>query len=176
MIEYIDVLNEEGVLTGTTKTREEIHTDGDWHRAVHVWVINSSEEVLLQRRSKNKINHPNMWDISVAGHISAGELPIPSAIREIEEEIGITIEENELTKIGEIKSESIINNGTYINREINDVFLIRKDIPLEQLQGQESEVDSLMYIPLSEFKKWIAEKNPELVNHEEEFNLLFSSL
>lgn len=176
MIEYIDVLNEDGSQTGMSKTKEQIHIDGDWHRAVHIWFVNSKDEVLLQRRAKTKVNHPDMWDISVAGHISAGEKPIPSALREIEEEIGITIDPSELLKIGELKSESIQNNGTYINKEINDVFLVRKDIPLETMTKQDSEVDALTYIPIVELKKWINEKNPELVDHEEEFDLFFENL
>lgn len=176
MIEYIDVLNEDGSFGGGTKTKEQIHIDGDWHRAVHIWFVNSKNEVLLQRRAKTKVNHPDMWDISVAGHISAGEEPIPSALREIEEEIGITIDPSELHKIGELKAESIQNNGTYINKEINDIFLVRKDIELDQMTKQDSEVDALTYIPISELKKWIEEKNPELVHHEEEFTLFFENL
>ena len=176
MIEYIDVLNEDGSFGGGTKTKEQIHIDGDWHRAVHIWFVNSKNEVLLQRRAKTKVNHPDMWDISVAGHISAGEEPIPSALREIEEEIGITIDPSELHKIGELKAESIQNNGTYINKEINDIFLVRKDIELDQMTKQDSEVDALTYIPISELKKWIQEKNPELVHHEEEFTLFFENL
>jgi isopentenyldiphosphate isomerase len=176
MIEYIDVLNEDGSHTGISKTKEQIHIDGDWHRAVHIWFVNSNNEVLLQRRAKTKINHPDMWDISVAGHISAGEESLPSALREIEEEIGIIIDPSELNKIGELKSESVQNDGTYINKEINDVFLVKKDIPIEQMTKQDSEVDALTYIPISELKKWIEEKNTELVDHEEEFDLFFASL
>lgn len=175
-MEYIDVLTPEGRLTGTKKTKEQIHIDGDWHRAVHVWIINSNNEVLMQRRSKTKVNCPNMWDISVAGHISAGEDAMTSAIREIEEEIGIEIQESELKHLGELTAESILNDGTYINKEYNDVYLIEKDIELSQMKKQESEVEDLKYISIDELKRWIEEKNPELVDHEEEFDLLFKNI
>ena len=175
-MEYIDILTKEGALTGVSKTKEEVHINGDWHRAVHVWIINSNNEVLMQRRAKIKINHPDMWDISVAGHISAGENSIDSALREIEEEIGISISEQDLEHIGELVAESIQNKGTYINKEYNDVFIVRKDIKLADMQRQISEVDDLRYITLDELKKWIREKNPELVDHEKEFELFFNSI
>jgi isopentenyldiphosphate isomerase len=176
MQEQIDVLNEDGTFTGVVKDKEQIHIDGDWHRAVHIWFVNSKNEVLLQRRAKTKINHPDMWDISVAGHVSAGEGALISALREIEEEIGVTINESELTRIGELKSQSVQNDNTYFNNEINDVYLVRKDIDLTEMTKQDSEVDGLMYIAIDDFKKWIEDGNPELVQHDEEFDLFFSSL
>jgi hypothetical protein len=33
-----------------------------------------------------------------------------------------------------------------------------------------------MYIAIDDFKKWIEDGNPELVQHDEEFDLFFSSL
>lgn len=175
-MEYIDILTPEGEPTGESKLKEQIHIDGDWHRAVHIWIINSNNEVLMQRRAKTKINHPDMWDISAAGHVSAGESAITSALREIKEEIGVTVLESELEFIGELTSQSIQNDGTYINNEYNNVYLLREDIPLSEMIKQDEEVDDLKYITLDELKKWIQEKNPELVDHEEEFELLFSSI
>ena len=55
-MEYFDVLDENGNKTGKLKLRNEVHRDGDWHRGVHVWIINSFGELLLQRRSPNKEN------------------------------------------------------------------------------------------------------------------------
>ncbi|KAL0327689.1 UNVERIFIED_CONTAM: Nudix hydrolase 3, partial [Sesamum angustifolium] len=58
----------------------EVHRDGDYHRAVHVWiVVESTQEVLLQRRSDCKDSWPGVWDISSAGHISAGDSSLVSA-------------------------------------------------------------------------------------------------
>lgn len=175
-MEYIDILTAEGKPTGESKSKEQIHIDGDWHRAAHVWIINSKDEVLMQRRAKTKINYPDMWDISVAGHISTGESSLVSALREIEEEIGIIVSGHELEFIGELTSESIQNDGTYINKEYNDIYLIRKDIELSEMKKQDEEVDGLIYISIDELKKWVEEKNPELVDHEEEFKLFFNSI
>ncbi|MEX2436797.1 MAG: NUDIX domain-containing protein [Candidatus Paceibacterota bacterium] len=175
-MELIDILDENGQRVGITKSKEKVHEDGDWHRAVHVWIVNLNNEVLLQRRAKTKINHPDMWDISVAGHISAGEDSISSALREIEEEIGLTLKKEDLKHIGELKSSSVQNEGTYINNEINDVYLVRRDLTVNNLTKQDSEVDDLTFISLDEFKGWINDKNPELVFHEKEFELFLNSI
>ena len=74
----------------TILERSEAHEKGLWHRSAHIWVYNDKSEILLQLRSANKIIFPNRWDVSSAGHIGAGEIPLDSAIRELKEEIGIT--------------------------------------------------------------------------------------
>lgn len=71
-MELIDILDENGIKTGEIISREEVHKKGLWHRAIVAAIINENNEILLQQRSANKEKKPNMWDISVAGHISAG--------------------------------------------------------------------------------------------------------
>lgn len=44
MEEYFDALDENGNLTGVKKLRKEVHRDGDWHRTVHIWIINNDNE------------------------------------------------------------------------------------------------------------------------------------
>lgn len=60
--------------------RNLVHQDGDYHRAVHVWIYaESTGELLLQKRSDNKDSWPGQWDISSAGHISAGDTSLDTA-------------------------------------------------------------------------------------------------
>ncbi|RWW44042.1 hypothetical protein BHE74_00050230, partial [Ensete ventricosum] len=57
-----------------------VHRDGDYHRAVHVWIYSeSTQELLLQKRADCKDSWPGQWDISSAGHISAGDSSLLSA-------------------------------------------------------------------------------------------------
>ena len=44
--EYFDILDENGNKTGQTKLRSEVHRDGDWHKAVHIWIFNDKGEAL----------------------------------------------------------------------------------------------------------------------------------
>ena len=89
--ELFDILDENGNPTGKTKPRSEVHREGDWHKVVHIWMINEKGEVLLQRRCATKDSSPNMLDISSAGHLSAGDDSINGAIREIKEELATDI-------------------------------------------------------------------------------------
>src|SRR5574343_2048863 len=116
-MEYLDIYDENGKSLGQKVSRKEAHEKGFWHRAVHIWVVNSKGELLLQRRSPLKHNHPNMWDISCAGHISAGDGDIISALREVEEEIGLKLKPENFLQIGEVKQSS--KREGYINNEIN---------------------------------------------------------
>ena len=60
--------------------RSAVHRDGDYHRAVHVWIYaESTQELLLQRRADCKDSWPGLWDISSAGHISAGDSSLITA-------------------------------------------------------------------------------------------------
>lgn len=86
-MEYFDVLNEKGIYTGEVKTREECHEKGLWHKAVVVFIINSKNQVLLQKRSKQKKLWPDMWDITAGGHVDSGEFGFQAIIRECKEEL-----------------------------------------------------------------------------------------
>lgn len=92
--ELIDIVDENDVPTGIQKMKSLAHADGSWHRVAHIWIYNSKGEVLLQLRAPNKLLYPNKWDVSVAGHIGAGEDIIAGAQREIQEEIGVKIKNN----------------------------------------------------------------------------------
>jgi isopentenyl-diphosphate delta-isomerase len=90
-MEYVDVLDSSGRLVGRRKPKSEVHRDGDWHGAAHIWILNTKGQILIRRRSPTKENWPNFWDVSVAGHISAGERPVEAALREAREELGVTL-------------------------------------------------------------------------------------
>ena len=177
MEEYIDIINKEtGENTGERKIKSEVHKNGLWHKTAHIWCINSKNEILLQHRSKDKKNFPNMWDISVAGHISSGEDSKTGAIREIKEEIGIDILVSDLKFLGTVVQEFVLNDGTYIDNELNDIYLVILDMDNQKLQIQEEELDKLQWISILELKKWVIEKRPDLVPHESECKILFDYL
>lgn len=86
--ELLAVVDEHDQVIGQA-TRREIHLNKLRHRAVHAVVINRKGEILLQKRSKKKDSHPGYWDISMGGHVDAGEEYEEAARREIREELGI---------------------------------------------------------------------------------------
>jgi len=88
--EIFDVVNERDEVIGQ-KPRHEVHARGLWHRAVHVLVFNARGEVFLQKRSMNKDIAAGKWDSSSSGHLDTGEAYDTCAVREVREEIGLTL-------------------------------------------------------------------------------------
>ena len=149
--ERIDILDSKGKLTGKTALKSEVHRKGLYHQTVHIWFYTSDEKILLQQRGKDKATHPLLWDVSVAGHIGSGEEIETAAIREVEEEIGLSISKSDLQKIGIFKSfhrhrEDLIDN------EFHHSFICKLKTPLENLRKQESEVADLKLISISQLK------------------------
>ncbi len=89
--EPFDVVDERDEVIGVS-TRGEVHRRRLRHRAVHVLVFNGAGQVFLQKRSLAKDTSPGCWDSSCSGHLDAGEDYDAAAIRELQEEIGITVE------------------------------------------------------------------------------------
>jgi isopentenyl-diphosphate delta-isomerase type 1 len=88
--EILEIVDKDGKTVGTAP-RSEIHGNPSMlHKVVHVLVFNENGELLLQKRSMNKDVAPGKWDTSVGGHVPNGENLITAAIREMEEELGIT--------------------------------------------------------------------------------------
>lgn len=80
--------------------------------------------MIIQKRSANKDSNPNKWDVSSAGHISSGDKPEETGIREVKEELGISVELEQMKKLFISKQESITNNGTFINKSFAHVYLV----------------------------------------------------
>lgn len=89
-VEIFDVVNERDEVIDR-KPRSEVHARGLLHRAVHVLVFNSRGAIFLQKRSMKKDRQPGVWDSSCSGHVDSGENYDETAVRELQEEIGLDI-------------------------------------------------------------------------------------
>ena len=151
MDELIDLLDSNGNFTGKTALKSDAHKNGWFHQTVHIWFYTDKKQILLQQRTKSKDTFPLLWDVSVAGHIGAGEDIINSALREIEEEIGITIQQADLQKIGCFKS--IQKHTNYlIDCEFHHTFICELNIEFNLLKKQDIEVEDLQLKLISDFK------------------------
>lgn len=148
--ELVDVLDETGKPTGSSVLKSEAHRKGLWHPTIHVWCYTADGRILIQQRAAKKDTFPSLWDVSAAGHIGAGEVPIEAALREVEEEIGLALEASDLEYMGTFK-ESHQHGAHLIDREFHHIFLHQLKHPLSSLQKQDSEVDALAFIPLITF-------------------------
>ena len=150
--ERVDILSPLGESAGFSATKQRAHQQGWFHASAHVWLYTDSGKILIQLRHSNKINYPDLWDVSVAGHISAGESIIEGALREVEEEIGLGLNEKDLCHLFIHKSE-VTHNEDYIDNEFNHVFIAKIEVPLAHLKLQDEEVSAIKLIPINAFEK-----------------------
>lgn len=148
--ESIDVLTESGEFAGETKQKAAVHRDGDWHRCAHVWIVTGDGRVLLQRRSERKDNWPSRWDVSVAGHVSAGESAPAAAIREVREEIGLELTSEDLQHVATIREAHVLYDGAYRDNEIHEVFVVRREVDVSSLVLDPEEVAEVRLVPWAE--------------------------
>lgn len=148
MEEIFDIYTRDGKHIGTEK-KSVCHSEnpGVYHKPVWIWIINSKNELLLQKRSYKKKRFPNKWDMPVAGHVRAGETILQGAVREAEEELGIQTKEGDYTFIGEYISDSAW--------EIGQVYLLKLDLEIKDFKLQEDEVAEVKWISLEELDKII---------------------
>lgn len=177
-MEYFDIRNEDGSLTGQIKARSRVHEDGDIHGTSHVWIVrrnNGGEcELLLQKRSAGKDAYPGCYDISSAGHLPAGQDFLPSALRELYEELGIRAEKEDLIFLGIHKGyyEEVFYGKPFRNYEVSHVYIYEKPIREEELVLQKEEVESVKWMSLSECYQVTREKNPLYILAEEELDMI----
>ncbi|MBT8244719.1 MAG: NUDIX domain-containing protein [Winogradskyella sp.] len=163
MDELIDIVDAKGNPTGKTALKSDIHKNGWYHNTIHLWLYTPKGEILLQQRSHKKTIYPLLWDVSVAGHIDAGETFTEAAIRETEEEIGLNLNKKYLIKIGTHLHKSEYNNGNIKDYEFHQVYISKLPVSLESLIPQEDEVEALKLVSLDTFESLLS--NSETNSH-----------
>lgn len=142
---YDEALNHIGV-----KPRAAVHRDGDWHQVFHCWVVGREADgapfLVLQKR-KARVDYPNKIDISAAGHLAAGESP-REGVREIEEELGLSVAFEDLIPLG--RRVGINKIDDFVDRQICHVFLYQCNQPLEAYDYKRDEVAGLIKLSIAD--------------------------
>ncbi|MDO5971812.1 NUDIX domain-containing protein [Flavivirga aquimarina] len=154
MDEYIDIVTKEGKPTGKSELKTIIHQKGLYHNTAHIWFYTKNGEILLSQRAAKKTICPLMWDISVAGHVDTGETIKQAAVRETKEEIGLSISENDLKKIGVFECFQTYSHDI-IDNEFHNTFICELKVTISQLTPQEEEVEALKLVSFANFKELI---------------------
>lgn len=162
--ELLDVLTADGApLLGSggepvRRPREQVHREGDWHAAFHLWVT-SPRGVLLQRRSLAKRAWPGALDATAAGHLCAGEAVL-DGLREAEEELGVRYAPHELASLGVHRVDERAGEG--VNREHQHVFAVRDERPLEAYAAIDlGELDGLVLVAHDAFAHLVTDRRGE---------------
>ncbi len=162
MDELIDIITRDGKPTNRTALKSVIHKKGHYHNTAHIWFYTKDQEILLAQRAASKSICPLLWDVSVAGHIDAGETIKAGAIREVKEEIGLVIHESDLYKIGVFECFQSYDNGI-IDNEFHHTFISGLKVNIDKLAPQKSEVENLKLVSFEEFEDKL--KHSEINNH-----------
>lgn len=143
--------------TGLIINRGDKVPEGYYRLVVHVCIFNSEGKMLIQKRSANKKNWPNLWDISVGGCVSAFESSREAITREVKEEIGIDID------FSNIRPAMSFAFG----EGFDDLYMVNMDIKLEDIKLQAEEVSEVKYASLEDIKE-LAKKN-EFIKYQEHY-------
>ena len=176
--ESLTFYNEQNQPIGIVNREEGINR-GLLLEGVQLWIINpETNQVLMQRRSRNKQNNPNKIDVSVSAHVDPDETATQAMLREAREEIGLTDSEylyNNMQKFAENK----INLTDYgrQGRYIMHFYLAFLDNSLESYTKQDSEVEELFFMDYEEVKQRVRCDDPEmLMPKSDEAERIFSIL
>lgn len=148
--EIFDVVDENDEVLRQER-RDVVHQEDLLHRAVHIYIFNKRKEVFLQKRSRLKDKCPGMWGSSAAGHLDAGESYIACAVRELQEEAGISLEAYEMQKVTKLAPKE--ETGW----EFIELYLVRHD---GALRYPCSEVETGIWMGINEVSTWL-EKRPQ---------------
>lgn len=154
-LEILDIVDEAGNPTGQTVERKKAHREGIRHRTAHVWLLRKrgeKAEILLQKRSAVKDSFPGCYDISSAGHIPAGADYIPSALRELKEELGVEAESSQLHYCGTrfIRYEEMFYGEPFVDNQVSKVYILWLNREAEEFTLQTEEVEEVKWFDLEE--------------------------
>lgn len=171
--EFLNLMDDSERITSDSKPRSLVHRDGDLHPTVHVWIAEHKDMgvyVLLQKRSVQKLLHPDCYDVSAAGHVTQGGEFREAAVRELSEELGLEVSPQGLEFLGMVRNS--VKSGDMLDNELSAVYLCNKDVEIDSLMLQASEVSDVCWAEIDEiltamkhddFKNCISAKELEMI-------------
>lgn len=161
-MEIWDIYDKNRVKTGKTIVRGETLEPDEYHLVVHMWIINSKGQFLLQKRAPGVKSAPNIWAIT-GGAAIAGDDSYTACEREVLEELGIKADMSRAeVKLTLTRQDSIC-----------DVWVIRQDFELEECCLQEEEVSQVKWATVAEINELIVKGKFHIYRYQDElFSLL----
>lgn len=145
MEKMFDVYTKEGEFLGTRPASIcKSDNPGFYYKVVRIILLNEDNEILIQKRSSNVKYCPLKWELSASGHVDRGENELEAAIRETKEEIGVSLNANNMKLI-----------HTSINRNALTYTYIARIKNSTEFTLQKEEVVEVKYVSLYEFKNII---------------------
>jgi len=158
--EKLDIVNEDDNIIGQD-TRENIHQHGLLHREIHVIVYNDKGEILFQKRAKDKDICGGLLDVSVGGHVDLGEDYEEAAIKELEEETGISVDRKCLVFLEKKRSNYSEQNTGRINNTYRSIYSYKYNGDVKDLKVEKGKADSLEFWSLDDILN-LTEENKKM--------------
>jgi len=143
-MEIWDIYDSERRPTGRTHVRGVPVPDGDYHLVIRAWVMRNDGKILLSKRHPDK-PYGNYWECT-GGAVAAGEDTLTGAIREVREEVGLTVD----------REHAVLLQTGRGKECFFDIYLFRQDIQ-EEVVYQPEEVIDAKWVNRSEYEEM--EKN-----------------
>lgn len=144
-MEIIDLYNNKREKLNKTFIREQGEPEiGEYKLSVHVWILNSKGELLIQKRNENLKRNPGKWAYT-GGAVDSGETSLQAALRETKEELGIEIDDDKIEFLLSFKRE----------RGFVDIWLIKEDINIGDIKLQKTEVSEAKWVTIKELEELI---------------------
>lgn len=141
-MEKWDVYDIQGNLTGQTKNKDDDFQNSEYHLASSLWIINNNGKALIQKRASSKNIMPDKWSIT-GGAVVAGETSARGCIREVHEELGLKLKENDITLLYRSFGKNIIY----------DDYIITYDFNIKMAALQPDEVSDIKWATINEIKE-----------------------
>ena len=145
--EIFDIVNERDEVIGQAPRRE-VHARCLLHRAAHMLVFNARGQIFLQKRSMRKDRQPGLWDSSASGHVASGEDYDVCAVRELREELGLSVAQP-LERLFKISA------CAETEQEFVWVYRCQSEGPFEL---NADEIERGGWFALDEVTRWMAER------------------
>ena len=144
--EMLDIYNEKQEFIGT-KSYDDVHKDGDWHKVVGLFIINKNNEILMQRRSLQKATSPGLLTVSAGGHLNAGEDVFACMKRETKEEMGVEIDVSEAEFLYYCQDSKISNDKVFLAG-----YILHTEIDITTVRYDKNEIAEFVYIHYLDLK------------------------
>ena len=145
-----------GLRTGQQLSQAEIHRQGLWHRAVHLYLFDAKGQLLLQKRSQTVDHYPGLWTISLTRHVNAGEGSSQALLRELAEELGLSSDQVRVEHLFSYRREATLS-PFYIDRQINEVFVGFFNQENASISFDEREVSEVRFLAFEAFKDMVGD-------------------
>jgi len=152
MNELWDILDENGNKTGRTVERGKPMGEGEYHLCVYVWITNNNGEFLIAKRSPSKKESPDMWEC-VGGNAVSGDDSLTTALKEVSEEIGITLMPQNGRLMKHFKRRNL--NG---DESFADVWLFKQEVDIADVVLCSGETCDAKWASCDEISRMIDER------------------